>query len=74
MASAIAISRVRRLMATRGLGVTLIEVLFSDNRTVRFRVLSHDPPSVCAVGGEGLPEHEAAVERWLEAHSSRDAA
>jgi alpha-beta hydrolase superfamily lysophospholipase len=65
------ISRVRPLAAERGRGVTLVEALFSDNRLVRFRVLSRDPAAVQAVGTGPLPEHERVVEAWLEAHGGR---
>ena len=65
------ISRIRPLMAERGLGITLVEALFSDNRAVRFRVLSRDPAAVQAVGTGPLPEHERVVEAWVDAHSGR---
>jgi alpha-beta hydrolase superfamily lysophospholipase len=68
------ISRLRPLLAERGLGTTLVEVLFSDNRLVRFRVLSRDPAAVQAVSDEALPEHEKAVEAWLDRQSGRDVA
>ena len=68
---ALTISRVRPLLAERGRGTTLVEALFSDNRTVRFRVLSRDPAAVRAIAAEVLPEHERVVEAWLEAHSGR---
>ena len=60
-------------MSERGLGITLVEVLFSDSRLVRFRVLSRDPAAVQAVGAEALPEHERVVEAWLDRLSGREA-
>ena len=48
------ISRLRPLLAERGLGITLVEALFSDNRPIRFRVLSRDPAAVRAVAEEEL--------------------
>ena len=74
MPAPITISRLRPILAERGRGIMLVEALFSDNRTVRFRVLSRDPAAVQAVADEALPEHEKAVERWLDAHSGRRSA
>lgn len=68
------ISRLRPILAQRGLGIMLVETLFSDNRRLRFRVLSRDPAAVQAISDEPLPEHEKAVERWLDAHRGRSAA
>jgi hypothetical protein len=71
---ALTISCLRPLTAERGRGLTALEALFSDNSRVRFRVLSRDPAAMRAIAGEALPEHERAVEAWLNAHSGRHAA
>ena len=54
----------------RQTGITLIEALFSDNRTVRFRVLSRDPAAVQAVGVGG----PAGARGWLKLGSISGAA
>ena len=70
---ALAVVRVRPLTAERGLGTTLLEAIFSDNRTIRFRVLSRDPAAVQAIGIVA-PEHERAIEAWLDTQSGPEAA
>ena len=54
MPAPISVVRIRPLLAERRLGTTLLEVLFGDNRTVRFRVLSRDPAAVRAVADEAV--------------------
>ena len=74
MPPALSVVRAHAVMSSRAFGMTLGEALFSDGLTARFHVLCRDPPSVRVIADRQLPEHERAVERWMDEHTGRHAA
>jgi hypothetical protein len=71
---AVSVVRVRPVLATRHLGLTVGEARFSDGLVARFRVLCRRPVAVQVFGDWAGPAHERAVETWLAERMSPTAA
>jgi hypothetical protein len=49
-------------------GIRSGEAVFSDGKTIPFRVSAIDPTDARLVGGSVLPEHEDALRAWWAEH------